>query len=146
MKTVFFLFDIDTLNRFKIYLKCVAQETNYLQFGEAKQTFQVHLLLLALLVHGLEERTAHETGLGQGQRVEALSPREAQSGHHRADRVQRWPHVQVDGDRLGPGGVGAAAAAVEVDHIANLLAVGALHNPVVAVKGLGVSGKRRQDL
>lgn len=99
----------------------------------------IHLFLLALLVHGLKERTAHEAGLGQGERVEALSPRETQPRHHGADGVQRGAHVQVDGHGLRPGGVGAAAAAVEIDHVAHLLSVGALHDPVVTVEGLGVS-------
>jgi hypothetical protein len=107
-----------------------------------KELLLLPLLLLLLSLDGAEEGAAHETPLGQGERVKPLPPREAQAGHHGADRVHGRPHVQED--RHGAvafvceTGWLHAPASVEIDDVAHLFSVLAFHEPIVAVKRLGI--------
>lgn len=95
-------------------------------------------ILLAVLVYRPEERASQKTRLGQTEGHEALSPRQTQSRNHSRHGVSSRAHIQVDRDRLAQGRVRVGLTPIKIDDIADLLAVGAFHDPVVSVEGLGV--------
>ncbi len=109
-----------------------------LQHARVYTNLQVAVLLTSL-VYCLEERTAHEAPLGQRERLEALSPRKTEPGDDGTDSISCRSHVQVDRHRLWLARVDIACPAVEVNHIAHFLSVGALDDPVVTIEGLGVA-------